>query len=138
MDRLCLEDLVDPDLYAGAINDYLQSWPPGPKEPLQGEDLPERERPAAVKAWCTHHGLSRPSKVHVAEAALRVMTRPTLRAKHRWADARRMQALLANHRYRSKFGDWPIILDRFRRTLTVGGASNGRSPVRKPPMGNLE
>lgn len=22
-----------------------------------------------------------------------------------------MQALLANHRYRSKFGDWPIILD---------------------------
>lgn len=65
---LCLEDFIEIELYAEAINATL----PGESPELEINDLSNVARPASVEAWCKTHGLDAPLKTEVAVQALNI------------------------------------------------------------------
>jgi predicted ATP-dependent endonuclease of OLD family len=63
-DGLVLEDCVCKELYLEAINKALQDWQP--KIAMSLEDLPNINRPEAVKKWCKEKGIEVPDKRAIA------------------------------------------------------------------------
>jgi hypothetical protein len=94
---LVIEDLLDPGLYAEAVNGYLKAWPPN-KSGIETRSLPRSGRPTAVDNWCVGQGLAKPSHLRIAEEVLRLLDQPSngLDAR-RIGDARRRDTLTGIH-----------------------------------------
>lgn len=68
---LCLEDLVEADVYADAVKLVLGRTRES-EDRIEGADLPAVGRPAYLRRWCKDRSLDELGKTHVAEEALRV------------------------------------------------------------------
>jgi hypothetical protein len=93
---LCLEDLVNPALYARAVDEYLRSWPPH-EGGFSAKDLPALGRPDAVRAWCIRKKIQPASKHRVAETILRIMDQEDAPLDQRWGDPARVDELNRLH-----------------------------------------
>ena len=91
-----LEDLVDPNLYATAVHQYLSAWPPHKGGPA-AKALPTTGRPSALKAWCKQYLIDEPSKALVAEEILRILYERDLATDQKLIDARRESLLRETH-----------------------------------------
>ncbi len=69
---LQVEDLLDPDVYAAAVNEELRSWGPGTGT-LRGADLPKTRRPQFVDRYCATIKRSSVGKLAVAEEVLKLL-----------------------------------------------------------------
>jgi hypothetical protein len=94
---ICLEDLLDADLYAEAINEYLRSWPPN-KDGFPATALRRARRPQAVKEWCATNGIPYPSKVLIAEQVLRILDEPNASVPRRLTDMKKLPLLIKTHK----------------------------------------
>lgn len=65
-DLLVLEDLLDPEIYAEAVNDELQTFQNVESE-LTSANLPDAKRVNAVEEWCKEQGLDAPMKPNVCQ-----------------------------------------------------------------------
>lgn len=93
---IVIEDLVHPELYAKAVDQYLKAWPPfrgGFPRGLLGKT----GRPQAVKTWCEGNNILVPSKLRVAEDILRILDDPNPPADRRLADPSRLGLLKSIH-----------------------------------------
>jgi predicted ATP-dependent endonuclease of OLD family len=90
---MCLEDLIDPALYARAVNEYLRSWPPH-KDGFPETALGRTGRPLALKKWCHDNDVPYPSKVLIAEQVLRLLEVPNPPPGQRIADAKKLETLI--------------------------------------------
>lgn len=68
---LCLEDLVEAEIYAHAVNLVLGRTRET-EDRVESADLPGVGRPAYLRGWCKHRSLEELSKTYIAEDALRV------------------------------------------------------------------
>ena len=68
---LCLEDLVEANTYAHAVNLVLGRTR-GTGDRIEGADLPAVGRPDYLRRWCEHRSLYELSKTFIAEDALRI------------------------------------------------------------------
>jgi AAA domain, putative AbiEii toxin, Type IV TA system len=91
-----IEDLIDPGLYAKAIDRYLTAWPPF-KGGFPRSLVRRTGRPQAVKTWCEAKGVPTPSKLRVAEEVLRILDDPNPSVDQRIADPSRLAILKATH-----------------------------------------
>jgi predicted ATP-dependent endonuclease of OLD family len=78
---LVVEDLVDPQLYLGAVNEELQRTN-GPGSSFPKGKLPVANRPKAISEWCKTRGIEPPSKRAVAYQVLEHKTEMAILAGH--------------------------------------------------------
>jgi Predicted ATP-dependent endonuclease of the OLD family len=93
---ICLEDLLDPNLYTQAINEYLRSWPPN-RDGFPTTALRRARRPQALKEWCATNSIPYPSKVLIAEQVLRILDEPRSSGPHRLTDVKKVPLLIRTH-----------------------------------------
>lgn len=68
---LCIEDLVDADLYTEAVNSVL-SRTRVTEDRVEGANLPVVDRPGYLRVWCAERGLNELSKTFIAEDVVRL------------------------------------------------------------------
>lgn len=71
---LQVEDLIDPSLYAAAVNEVLRDFQPATAE-FTTSDIPSARRISALKSWCKTQGLKPPDKVYAAQRLLNEKSR---------------------------------------------------------------
>lgn len=77
------EDFVDPDIYVEAINKELQRSH-GAAHEITAGDLPDNNRPEAVKNWCSARGIDPPNKRAIAYHVVESRSKPDL-VDSRWS-----------------------------------------------------
>ena len=95
-----LEDLIEPGLWVDACNIAITAIAQGDyivTEKLKKNDVRQRQRIPALKAWCDKYTYRVPEKLKLAETILELMTGPDPRADRRWLDPKRRNGLRAVH-----------------------------------------
>jgi predicted ATP-dependent endonuclease of OLD family len=64
--ELILEDLIEPEVLVGAINEELREWQ-SPQDSMEIDDLDRIGCWDSVEAWCEEHELTPPRKVGVSQ-----------------------------------------------------------------------
>lgn len=68
---LCIEDLVERDLYADAVNRVIADTRE-PDERVAAEDIPDVARPDYLRTWCSERGIDELTKTFIAKEVLRI------------------------------------------------------------------
>lgn len=110
-----LEDLVEPLLYAEAVNALLSTFQ-APSDKLRRQDIPFVGRTIALEAWCKERRLAPPDKTRVAQLLLDMKSEAAQRAE---------DVLLLSASKRIKMGE---LVRQIKTVLgTVHSSSKSRS-----------
>jgi hypothetical protein len=93
--NLEIEDLVAPDVYVLAVQDYLKDV--GATDEFDDSDLPDDtcRRHDAVEAWCDARQIRKPSKIAVANKVIGLATQVMLLDPARADELRRLHSRVA-------------------------------------------
>ena len=71
-EALVLEDYIRKDLYLEIVNSYIRKWNSDDvaSKLMSLDDIPQSDRPLAVKEWCKKHSLKKIPKVDIAYCLL--------------------------------------------------------------------